>query len=155
ECALADPNSTKYHTPRPESRAALDDRALEGPVRVGLELTRLARRAWELVVDEQRPVADEDLVFDLHAATDERVALDLASRADHRITLDLDERSDPGLVADATPVEVRERRDDDPFPEGHVVDQTVWRIVRRLTGHASPAAVNRDREVEHDAVLTV
>jgi hypothetical protein len=62
-------------------------------------------------------VADEHFVLDRHAVADERVALHLAVRANHCTSLNLDERADSRVVADPTPVEIREWRDNDVVAE--------------------------------------
>src|SRR5205823_10671207 len=45
------------------------------------------------------------------------------------------EWANPSPVADAAAIEVGEREDDDSFTEGDVVDQAVWRLVRRYRSH--------------------
>ena len=129
--ALADPQAAEDDRARADRGAPLDDRRQELPVVVGLQGALVRRRARPLVVDEDDPVPDEDLVADLDTRADERVALDLAARADGRAALDLDERPDARPVADPAAVEVRERLDDHALAELDVVDQPVGRLVRR------------------------
>src|SRR5207249_1752394 len=111
ECAGADPDAAEHDDARAERRAALDDGAHELPVGICLELARVSRRARKLVVDEERAVADENLVLDLDACADERMTLDFAASADHSVTLDLDEWPHARVVADAAAVKIRKRRD--------------------------------------------
>src|SRR5439155_10058753 len=153
ERAGTDPHSTEDHYSRPEGCGALDDGSLKLPVGFAFQGARAGRRARELAVDEQRAVSDEDLVLELDAAADEGVALDLAARPDDDAALDLDVWPDARLVPDAAAVEAGEGGDDHALSERDVVDQLVRRVVRRFRGH-SAAAVDRDRQVEDDVILT-
>jgi hypothetical protein len=115
-----DHGAGSYESPRPDSNAAEDDHSgaeggtaldhgsQEGPIGIALGSAFFGRCARKLVVDEENPMTDEDLVFDFDAVADEGVARDLASRADHRSALYLHERADARVVADPATVEVRE-----------------------------------------------
>jgi hypothetical protein len=135
ERAGSDADSTKHDNARSERGATLDDRAHELPVRISLELARLGRRARELVVDEERAVAYEDLVLNLDTAADKAVTLDFAARAYNSVTLDLDERAHTRVVADAASIKVRERRDGDVLAEVDLIDEAVGSVVRRVRRH--------------------
>ena len=113
----------------------LDDRAKERPAVGALQPAVVVRRPRPFVVDEDHPVADEDLVLDLDSLADERVALDLAARADYGSTLDLDEGADTRAVADRAAVEVRERVDHHALTEGDPVEQPELRVVGGLVSH--------------------
>lgn len=76
-------------------------------------------------------MADEDLVFDLHAFTDEGVTLNLAICPHDGTPLDLDKRPDARVVADPAAVEIRERKDDDVSAELNVVQKPVRRLIGR------------------------
>src|SRR6266511_2126158 len=102
------------------------------------------RRARTLIVDEDDSVPDENLIVDLDAVADERMALDLAVCSDDRAPLNLDEWSDTRVGANSANVEVRERVDDHILTEGHVLDQTIWRLIGRPISHLGRS--RRDRK---------
>jgi hypothetical protein len=66
-----------------------------------------------LVVDEEHPVTDEDLVLDLTPPQANLWLEIFAGRVDHRSRLDPDEGADPGAAADPAALEIRKR------PDGH------------------------------------
>src|SRR5262245_12041451 len=78
QSAGADPDAAEDDDTGPERGAVFDDCREQLPVGVGLQAPVSGRGPWTLVVDEQHPVTDEDVVLDRHSVTDERVALDLA-----------------------------------------------------------------------------
>jgi hypothetical protein len=89
-----DHGAGSHEGPRPDSHATKDDDAgtersaslhhgsQEGPIVIRLGNAFVGRGAREPVVDEENPVTDDDLIFDLHAVANERVARDLAGGAD-------------------------------------------------------------------------
>jgi hypothetical protein len=136
--ARANADSPQDYDARAERGASLDDRALLLPINLALELARLVRRTRELVVDEERPVADEHFVVDFDTAADEGVTLDLAPGTDHDLALNFDKRANACLVADVTAVEIRKRTYDDALTECDFVDETVRRVVHRFLDHRQP-----------------
>src|SRR2546427_2577842 len=130
-----DHRAGSHESSRPDSNAAEDDDSgaergaslyhgsQEVPIGVALGSAFVGSGAGELVVDEENPVPDEDLVLDLNAVADERVARDLAGGADRPPPLDLNEGSDAGVTPDAAAIKVAERPDGHVFPEFDVVDQ--------------------------------
>src|SRR3954447_9410933 len=105
----ADRHATEDDGPRSDRCAVVHLDAEQLPVVRRLDLPRRVEDARRLVVDEHHAVSDEDVVTDAHTVTDEGMALDLAVGADHGSPLDLDEGADHRSIADAAPVEVRER----------------------------------------------
>src|SRR2546425_4860119 len=98
---------------RADGSALLHQRGLDFPVLLALQLPVWGGGAWVGVVDERHPVAYEDVVLDGHPFADERVAGNLAVLADPDVLLDLDKGTDLGVVADFTSVEIDELRQDD------------------------------------------
>src|SRR2546421_8155434 len=136
EGSRPDPDPPEDDPARSERGPALHDGSQESPIGIALRDAFVCRCSREPVVDEQNPVADEDLILDLHAAADERVAGNLARLADRGPSLHLHERSDPTAAADAAPVEVAERPDRHVLAELDLVDDPKGSVVRRLIGHA-------------------
>src|SRR5207247_7399318 len=95
--------------------APLDASGNDCPVGVALQAAG-GGRPRVAVVDEQDPMADEDLVLDGDAFADEAVRGDFAAGADAGVLLDLDESADLGVVADGAAVEVDEGRVVDLHP---------------------------------------
>src|SRR5262245_31125804 len=92
------------------------------PVRLGLELSIVRRRARESVIYESNSMTHEHLIFDLDPLANEAVGRDLTGLADMRVLLDFHERSNLGTCSNAATVKIHQVlvEDDDIFLEDHV-----------------------------------
>jgi hypothetical protein len=127
----ADPYAGHDDRARADRCTPLDSAAFQVPVRLRLQLTRSIGCPRKAIVDENRPVTDEYLIFDHDAVADESVALDLATPSDRCAPLDLYERPYLSFVSDSTAVQIRERVDDHVFPEPDFRDESEGSIVHR------------------------
>src|SRR5450755_2313374 len=105
------------------------------PICLGLKFTFRGRRPRIAVVDKRHTVADENVIFDVHAFTNKGVAGNLAAPPNARIFLNFHEGAYFGFVADFTSIHVDELGELDVFPKLDVGDDA-HKLVHRIT--ASP-----------------
>ena len=103
ERVLTDRDIGQDRGARSNRGAFADQGSFDLPVRFGLDLP-IRRSSGIGIIDKHDTVADEDVIFDVHAFANKGMAGYLAVLADRSILLDLDESSDLAVIADGASI---------------------------------------------------
>ena len=100
---------------------ALDQGGDNGPVRFGLQVTRVRGGPGVFVIDEHNPVSDEDLIFNGHPFADKGVTGYLTVFTNRGVLLYFHKGAYFGAITDLATVKVDKVVDDDVLTENDAV----------------------------------